>query len=254
MRIRPALLIGLSALSALCALSLPGAAAAAAPDCRLRADGPPPRVVELYTSEGCNSCPPADRWLSTLRGRTDVLAAAFHVDYWDRLGWVDRFASPAHTARQAARQAGTGARFNYTPQVLVDGRDWRRWPELPAAGAASGVLLELERRDERVQLRVTTRAGAPTRIGLWWGLLEDGHASSVQAGENAGVRLQHDHVVRRTGMLPAWVPQPGVPTLATLDAPRIGEAGRTARLLVVVHDAAPGGRTLQAAQLACGPA
>src|SRR3982751_7104967 len=62
-------------------------------------------VVELYTSEGCNSCPPAARWLSRLKDDPAVVALAFHVDYWDRLGWKDRFASPAFTARQAAQQA-----------------------------------------------------------------------------------------------------------------------------------------------------
>src|SRR5688572_7390063 len=75
-------------------------------------------VVELYTSEGCNSCPPADRWLSTLKAAPDVVALAFHVDYWDRLGWKDRFASAAFTQRQANQQASTGARFSYTPQVI----------------------------------------------------------------------------------------------------------------------------------------
>ena len=85
-----------------------------------------PPVVELYTSEGCNSCPPADRWLSKLKADPAVVALAFHVDYWDRLGWKDRFASAAFTARQAAQQASNGARFSYTPQVVVDGRGGAR--------------------------------------------------------------------------------------------------------------------------------
>src|SRR5439155_369615 len=84
---------------------------------------------------GCNSCPPADRWLSGLKGRSDVVALAFHVDYWDRLGWVDRFADAAYTRRQVEQQRLSGGGFVYTPQVLVDGRDWRRWPTLPAASA-----------------------------------------------------------------------------------------------------------------------
>src|SRR6186713_2249044 len=84
-------------------------------------------VVELYTSEGCNSCPPADRWLSNLKADPTVVALAFHVDYWDRLGWKDRFASAALTARQAAQQSSNGARFSYTPQVVVDGRDRTDW-------------------------------------------------------------------------------------------------------------------------------
>src|SRR5450755_245951 len=84
-------------------------------------------VVELYTSEGCNSCPPADRWLSRLKADPDVVALAFHVDYWDRLGWKDRFASAAFTERQATQQASNGARFSYTPQVVVDGQDRKDW-------------------------------------------------------------------------------------------------------------------------------
>ena len=111
-------------------------------------------VVELYTSEGCNSCPPADRWLSRLKADPTVVALAFHVDYWDRLGWKDRFASAAFTARQASQQASNGARFSYTPQVVVDGRDRTDWsratvstPTRPQAAVAglklkvAGVLL-----------------------------------------------------------------------------------------------------------------
>src|SRR6476659_2802738 len=93
-------------------------------------------VVELYTSEGCNSCPPADRWLSKLKADPAVVALAFHVDYWDRLGWKDRFASAAFTQRQAAQQATNGARFSYTPQVVVDGRDRTDWSAAsPGAGS-----------------------------------------------------------------------------------------------------------------------
>src|ERR1700709_639060 len=75
-------------------------------------------VVELYTSEGCSSCPPADRWLSGFKADPSTVALAFHVDYWDRLGWKDRFASAAFTERQSRQQAVNGARFSYTPQVV----------------------------------------------------------------------------------------------------------------------------------------
>ena len=82
-------------------------------------------LVELFTSEGCDSCPPADRWLSatfpSVRAAASASVLAFHVDYWDRLGWKDRFASPAFTQRQAQQQVPSGARFSYTPQVVVDG-------------------------------------------------------------------------------------------------------------------------------------
>ena len=94
-------------------------------------------VVELYTSEGCNSCPPADRWLSRLKADPAVVALAFHVDYWDRLGWKDRFASAAFTTRQASQQASNGARFSYTPQVVVDGRDRTDWSRATSAVASA---------------------------------------------------------------------------------------------------------------------
>src|SRR5436190_20679539 len=101
-----------------------------------------PPVVELYTSEGCNSCPPADRWLSALKADPSVVALAFHVDYWDRLGWKDRFASAAFTARQASQQASNGARFSYTPQVVVDGRDRTDWSRatVPAPARAPATV------------------------------------------------------------------------------------------------------------------
>ena len=95
-------------------------------------------LVELYTSEGCSSCPPADRWLSRLKENPAVVALAFHVDYWDKLGWKDRFASPAYSRRQAQQQAFNGARFSYTPQVVLNGRDHPHWnaTAIPASSSA----------------------------------------------------------------------------------------------------------------------
>jgi hypothetical protein len=83
-------------------------------------------VVELYTSEGCNSCPPADRWLSKLKADPAVVALAFHVDYWDRLGWKDRFASAAFHCAPGVAAGEQRRRFSYTPQVVVDGREPHR--------------------------------------------------------------------------------------------------------------------------------
>ena len=235
------------------------AAAAAEPgSCTARSGTAQTPLVELYTSEGCSSCPPADRWLSSLpaapgggQGQPAVLAAAFHVSYWDRLGWPDRFAHADFTARQAALMRSSGARYVYTPQVVVNGRDWRGWPTLPVAAevpARAGIVLQ--RRGTQVQVSVAPGPGAPAQLGLWWALLEDGHGSAVSAGENRGAQLRHDHVVRRYGQLPAWsAPATGSSTMP-LQVPTHGEGGRKARLLVVVTDAATGA-PLQAAQLVC---
>ena len=88
-------------------------------------------LIELYTSEGCSSCPPADQWLSGLadQGFTNdkVIPLAFHVDYWDYIGWKDRFASPKFTARQRQVVDAGRAKFAYTPQVLFNGIDFGDW-------------------------------------------------------------------------------------------------------------------------------
>lgn len=215
--------------------------------CRAESNSTVPVVVELYTSEGCNSCPPADRWLSTLKDKPGVLAAAFHVDYWDRLGWKDRFASPRHTERQAHQQAASGSRFSYTPQVVVNGRDWRRWPELPPPAQGAPVRLSMQRSAEQVELQVQPLdEGRRQRWGLWWAALEDGHSSDVKAGENNGVVLRHDHVVRLHGSIAPWS---GALT-RRIDVPQRGEGGRALRVLAVVTDAASGA-PVQALQLRC---
>jgi hypothetical protein len=220
-------------------------ALASAGACELKSGPSAPVVVELYTSEGCDSCPPADRWLSSLKGRAGVVALAFHVDYWDRLGWTDRFASPAFTERQAMLRSSSGAPFAYTPQVLVGGADWRRWPGALPAPAASAVDLALRRDGARVEARIAPRAGAPLRLAGYWAVVEDGHVSAVKAGENSGVTLRHDHVVRQYEPVPAWS---GV-TQRTLvfDAP---PAAPGRRVVLVVTDARTN-RPLQALSIDC---
>jgi hypothetical protein len=104
-----------------CALGGAGTSWAAAPAaCSVQSGPNLTPVLELYTSEGCSSCPPADKWLSGLKpaaAEGKVVVQAFHVGYWDDIGWVDRFASPAHTARQREIAAANGLRNIYTPQL-----------------------------------------------------------------------------------------------------------------------------------------
>lgn len=183
---------------------------ASAQACSSHSAATSPVVLELYTSEGCSSCPPADRWLSGQIGRPGVVALAFHVDYWDRLGWVDRYASADHTRRQMAQVASSGARFAYTPQLIVQGQDWPRWPGALPAPTPSLFDVSLTREGRQIAARIqplqTLPAGAtrPAQVAAYWAWTEDGHQSAVRSGENAGRALRHDAVVRAYASLPAW--------------------------------------------------
>ena len=223
-------------------------AAHAAGTCQATSPAVPPTVVELYTSEGCSSCPPADRWLSTLKGRSDVLALAFHVTYWDRLGWPDRFASAEGTKRQQEWAQRSGSGQVYTPQVLVNGRDWRIWPQLPAgtSTAPAAPKVTLQRDGETVTAQVAAGASG-ARYGGYWAVLEDGHQSGVKAGENAGETLRHDHVVRLYQPVPAWAATADTRWPLTVSR---GNAAFPRRVVFVVTDAATA-RPLQAVTLAC---
>jgi hypothetical protein len=167
-------------------------------------------LVELYTSEGCDSCPPADRWLSARFPAKDTnvgaIAIAFHVDYWDRLGWVDRFGSPGFTERQYAAMRANGSTFVYTPQVLLQGRDfaWQSGRESAIDGEARKparatitVDVTSEKSTHHVNARAQVADAALARDArLVVAYTDSGHHSDVRAGENRGVRLSHDHVVR----------------------------------------------------------
>jgi hypothetical protein len=162
-----------------------------------------PIVVELFTSEGCSSCPRADALLSELASRPDVLALSFHIDYWDRLGWKDPFSSAAATARQRryARLLGTGT--VYTPQIVVDGR-WQAVGSersdveraIDAAGRALQripVTLVFDHGQARIAISNSgsRAAGSVVLIGF-----DRSHVDLVRGGENDGRTLTHVDVVR----------------------------------------------------------
>jgi hypothetical protein len=211
-------------------------------------------LVELYTSEGCSSCPPADRWLSRLKAEPDVVALAFHVDYWDRLGWKDRFASPLYTQRQARQQASNGARFSYTPQVVVDGADRKDWPGIASFAqrnaAMAPVALTLVHDGERVTATVVPAAGAPKRLAAYWAVTEQDFMTAVKAGENDGATLRHDYVVRDFRTVAPWPAQAGVEQTLVYDLAGIADAAHPRALNLVIVDAG-NGRPVQAVKLGC---
>ncbi|MBJ7485077.1 thioredoxin family protein [Brevundimonas sp.] len=187
-------------------------------------------VVELFTSQGCSSCPPANANLTRLAGRPDVLALSFGVTYWDQLGWPDTFADPAFTARQRAYQTGLDNDNVWTPQVVVDGRadvvgqDLRQIETLIAAHRAfTGPALAFRKVRDRdaVGLSGGTVTG-PTDI---WLVRYDPRVVEVpvRRGENGGRTLPHANVVRELVRLGRWegrtvgfaLPAPTRPGLST---------------------------------------
>lgn len=195
------LLTGLAAVAAV--------PAAAAPACVAGSGEHRAILLELYTSEGCDSCPPADRRLSQWKTQPGfagrLVPLAFHVDYWDRLGWADRFASPQYTQRQYQMAALARSRLVYTPQFLRNGRDWRSAGS-PLDGTVdtrpgASIVLELGAPGSG-QITVNgvvtvTDAAAGAATEVWLALYENNLESQVRAGENNGRTLRHDFVVRR---------------------------------------------------------
>lgn len=215
-------------------------------------------VLELYTSEGCSSCPPADQWLSTLKASqatTGAVIQAFHVGYWDYIGWVDRFASPAHTTRQRKIASLNRLSSIYTPQVVRDGRDWPDWHHAASSSlgaatepAAVKIVLKEVATDQFVAV-VTPVDGAMGTWSAYWSVTEHGHGSKVKSGENAGELLRHDYVVRQytqAGDYPLAIKTPQKLTWRSIAA----TPGHPRQINLVVYDPKTG-KTLQAVSASC---
>ena len=169
-------------------------------------------LVELYTSEGCSSCPPADQWLSKLRKaqpNAAVLPLSLHVNYWDYIGWKDPFAQQKFTDRQRVLSRLQGASGVYTPQVVLSAGDYREWwdEKTFAQDVAkinrqpAAALIDIEAADSASpgQLRVTGKAKTAVTepAELYLAVFENGISNHVARGENAGATLKHEHVVRQ---------------------------------------------------------
>ena len=183
--------------------------AAHAADCTVRSGAHMNALVELYTSEGCSSCPPAEQWLSKLARapRPGVVPVAFHVHYWDYIGWKDIYADPRNTERQKAFALVTNARSVYTPQVIVAGTDFRAWSSerafedaVKAVNARKATAsVEITPRllaDGSVEGNVSSVSVEKAHLTLVVALAQDGIVSKPNAGENKGEMLAQNFIVR----------------------------------------------------------
>ncbi|HUF57494.1 MAG TPA: DUF1223 domain-containing protein [Thermohalobaculum sp.] len=182
-------------------------------------------LVELFTSQGCSSCPPADRILADIARHDDVIALSFHVDYWDYLGWRDTFASPEHTRRQRDYRDAFDASVIYTPQIVIDGRR-----SVPATH--EGAILEaieaarVPEDEEPIRIEGATGmleaslapAAQPRPCTVWIAKYRVSETVAVERGENAGRTLSYHNVVTSLDRIGEWdgrndetvmLPQPG---------------------------------------------
>ena len=204
-----------------------------------------PIVVELFTSQGCSSCPPAEAVLLELaRDRPDVLALGFHVDYWDRLGWKDPYSSPDATRRQRSYQGLIPSNGVYTPQMVVDGRQDvlgsdPRAAQIAIANALKAATdvapLSLVRDGDGI--RVTIGAGSG-RGRAWLVGYDRFRETPVRRGENAGRTLAQANLVRSFEPVGDW-------NGAVLALSKAAPAGETAAVILQ----APDGRIIGAAKL-----
>lgn len=168
-------------------------------------------LLELYTSEGCSSCPPADKWISKIKhDKSKVTPLAFHVDYWDYIGWKDQFSTAEYSDRQRKTAAFGGAGFVYTPQFVFNGRDFKGWDNSRLNSAihqtqkfssrANLTLDAVNQADGSIKLKATAEATNPDdakKADVFVALYENGLVTQVKAGENNGRELKHDYVVRK---------------------------------------------------------
>lgn len=213
--------------------------------CARPADGQALTVVELFTSQGCSDCPPANANLNVLADRRDILALSFGVTYWDQLGWKDTFASPRFTARQWDYAHAFGRGNVYTPQTVVNGA-------VDAPGGRAGQMEGLILRAPRLEGPTLKVAGGHVLIGTGapggrpaqvWLVRYDPRVVQVPvaAGENTGRTLPHRNVVRELAQIGTWSGRP-----LDLTLPASGAHGLSSAILL---QAGPGGRILSAAKV-----
>src|SRR6056297_3529622 len=175
--------------------------------------GERPVVVELFTSQGCSSCPPADAFLEELVERDDVLALSLHVDYWDYIGWKDTFASPDHTARQRGYAKANERKMVYTPQMIINGADHAVGTRLKDVGdlidkhlARSGGDLSVDVREEGGVVHLTARTPSPRAMPLAVHLVRylPEETVEIERGENAGKTITYVNIVTEMQTLAQW--------------------------------------------------
>lgn len=212
-------------------------------------------VVELYTSQGCSSCPPADDYLGTLAKRPDIIALSLHVDYWDYIGWQDPYALPGNTERQRAYARDLGMGYVYTPQMVIQGMAHTTGSNRDSVERLIRDLRGAKRLDIAIR-----QADGGFKIDIPGGTFEDEtgriliaaydakHENDVSRGENSGRTLAHYNVVRDLVEVGSWN---GKPVSLTVTEKMVEMAGHDGCAVLV--QSVDSGRILGAAKIGLTP-
>ncbi len=200
-------------------------------------------LLELFTSEGCSSCPPAESLLTSLKASPglwkDFVPVAFHVDYWDDLGWRDRWSSREFSDRQRAYAAAWANTSVYTPGFVLNGKECRDWSGLTellkSPGAPAGTLKVSSADLDHWQVWFTPLAPGRENYEAHAALLASGLTSDVKAGENRGRHLDHDFVVTALTRIPLKAYQDAAWAQFHLSKTAKGQTGRPALAVWVTH-------------------
>ena len=210
-----------------------------------------PTVLELFTSQGCSSCPAADRLLGDYAVRGDTIALSFHVDYWDYIGWKDTFATKSSTGRQRGYGQSLSQRHLYTPEIVVAGASHTNGSDRAGIDKLIGEARAANRARVKVELTVSDSAVVaalsspdPASAEVWLFEIDRRHDVEVRRGENSGKVLSYHNVVREIRRLGAW---DGAPRNFSSDLKAAREAGRDG--IVVVVQGSGQGAVLGAAQV-----
>lgn len=201
-------------------------------------------LLELFTSEGCSSCPPAENWLGGFADHAelwrDFVPVVWHVDYWDGLGWPDRFATKANTRRQEAYAGTWGSRSIYTPAFVLNGAEWRGWnhtTDFPQAARSEAGVLEVRGLGaSRFTVTFSPSDTSPGQFAATVAWLGSDLASDVRRGENAGRHLRHNFVVLRSAKAKLKPDDGSFSATVTLPRPGEGDSTRLALAAWVSSD------------------
>lgn len=192
----------------------------------------PTAVLELFTSQGCSSCPAADALLAELGEKRDIIALAYHVDYWDYVGWPDSFAAKAYSDHQRAYAESWGSSRMFTPQMVVNGTEAvvgsrRQEVGIAVQNAALEVPVELSNSGDALRVRIPPRPGVGDAV-VWLVTFIDRADVKIERGENQGRTVAYTQIVTGRQLLGIWEPDTGatlkLPLSEVLDGPANGAA------------------------------